>query len=133
MDNFYRHYIVVDDDALVIDTLSDGIRPVPADAIMVCDKGGYQFAMPGTHEVNPCLYTLDGISLYKWDGTQVLPRTEAEIQADREALPPPPPTTSEQIAALETALCEQDGAASQRMADIETALCEMDSTNGGGI
>ena len=29
------------------------------------------------------LYTMDGISRYKWDGTQVIERTEEELDADR--------------------------------------------------
>lgn len=45
------------------------------------------------------LLTDDGIPLYKWDGGQVVPRTEAEIETDRAAIPPPPPSPQEQLRA----------------------------------
>ena len=42
---------------------------------------------------------MDGIPLYKWDGTQVTHRTEEEIEADRAAIPAPPPGPMEVLRA----------------------------------
>ena len=42
---------------------------------------------------------MDGIPLYHWDGEQAVPRTEADINADREAIPAPPPSPQEQLRA----------------------------------
>ena len=57
---------------------------------------------------NPCqshyfadgLYTMDGIPLYRWDGTRAVERTEEELEADRAARPAPPPTTEEVLLEL---------------------------------
>ena len=56
--------------------------------------------------------TDDGIPSYRWDGTQAVERTEAELDADRAARPAPPPTTEEVL--LELA------------ADHEARLCEIE-------
>ena len=42
---------------------------------------------------------MDGIPLYHWDREQAVPRTEADINADREAIPAPPPSPQEQLRA----------------------------------
>ncbi len=102
MDDFYnRHYITVDTAGCIVDSWSDGPYPDrdTAGAICINDKGGYQFRMFSGGEENPALYTMDGIPLYKWDEEQVVPRTEAEIAADRVPIPEPPPSAQEQLRA----------------------------------
>lgn len=42
---------------------------------------------------------MDGIPRYRWDGTQVIERTEEEIEADRAAIPAPPPSETKQLKA----------------------------------
>lgn len=68
-------------------------------AICINDKGGYQFSLYPGGEENPPICTMDGIPMYKWDGSQVVPRTETEIEADRAAIPEPPPSAQEQLRA----------------------------------
>ena len=51
---------------------------------------------------------MDGMPLYKWDGTQAVERTEEELEVDRVARPAPPPTTGERIANLEEQLAQSD-------------------------
>ena len=48
------------------------------------------------------LHTSDGIPRYHWDGTQVIQRTEEEIEEDRAAIPAPPvsPTNAELMDAI---------------------------------
>ena len=58
------------------------------------------------------LYTDDGILRYKWTGSEIVERTEEEMEADRAARPAPPPTTEEVL--LELA------------ADHEARLCEIE-------
>lgn len=102
MSKFYcKHYITTDAQGLITAGWSDGPSPERdiANAICINEQGGYQFRLSPGGEENPPLYTVDGIPLYRWDGTQVLPRTEAEIAADRAALPKPPPTAQEQLRA----------------------------------
>ena len=79
------HYITTDAQGRITDGWSDGPHPErdTAGAICINEQGGYQFdSLPG-REINPCLHAGDGIPLYKWDGTQVVPRTEEELAADR--------------------------------------------------
>lgn len=106
MDNeFYnKHYITARPDGAIINAWSDGPHSEKdiTNAICINDKGGYQFRLiiDGKQtEENPPIYTMPGIPLYKWDGSQVIPRTEAEIEADRAAIPEPPPSPLERLRA----------------------------------
>ncbi len=102
MDEFYnRHYITIDDQNRITATWSDGPHPDrdTTDAICINDRGGYQFRLFPGGEENPAIYTMDNIPLYKWDGEQVVARTEEEIAADRAAIPEPPPSAQEQLRA----------------------------------
>lgn len=86
--SYNRHYITTDAQGRITSGWSDGPHPERdiTDAICINDQGGYQFRLTPGGEENPPLYTLDGIPLYRWDGAQVLPRTEEKIAADR--IPP---------------------------------------------
>lgn len=101
-----RHYITTDADGRVTDYWSDGPHPGrdTTGAICINGQGGYQFRFVPGGEENPPLRTMDGTLLYKWDGENVLTRTEAEIQADRDAIPAPPPSPAERLDALEAAI-----------------------------
>lgn len=101
-DEFYnRHYITTDAQGRITYAWSDGPHPDrdTSDAICINEEGSYQFRLTPSGEENPPLYTMDGIPLYKWDGEQIVPRTEAEIAADRAAIPEPPPSPQEQLRA----------------------------------
>ena len=89
MDEFYnRHYITTDAQGRIIDGWSDGPHPErdTTNAICVNEQGGYQFRLYPGGEENPPLRAEDGVSLYRWDGEQVILRTGEEIAADR--IPP---------------------------------------------
>lgn len=99
---FYNKYFLkTREDGAIIDAWSDGpLRDKPTDgAILLTDRGGYQFRLYPGGEENPPLWTEDGLPLYKWDGEAVQRRTEAEIEADRKAIPPPPPSRYEVLRA----------------------------------
>lgn len=98
---YNRHYITIDTQNRVTDAWSDGPHPDrdTAGAICINEEGGYQFRLYPGGEENPSMYTMDGIPLYKWDGEQVVRRTEKEIEADRAAIPAPPPSLQEQLRA----------------------------------
>ncbi len=102
MNEFYnKHYITVDADGRITDGWSDGPHPDKdtAGAICINEQGGYQLRLTPDGEENPALYAMDGIALYKWDGEQVLRRTDEELAADRAAIPSPLPTAQEQLRA----------------------------------
>lgn len=104
MDEFYnRHYITTDSQGRITDGWSDGPRPErdAAGAICINEQGGYQFRLTPGGEENPPIYTMDGIPLYRWDGAQVLPRTQEEIAAGR--VPPLESVQAAKLAALSAA------------------------------
>ncbi len=78
---YNRHYITTDDQG------------------RINEQGGYQFRLFLNGDENPSLRAMDGIPLYRWDGEQAVARTEAEIAADRAALPRAAPTSQEQLRA----------------------------------
>lgn len=98
---FNHHYIITRSDGAITGAWSDGPHPEkdPANAICINGQGGYQFRLYPDGEENPAIYDDDGIPLYKWDGEQVVPRTEEEIEADRAAIPEPPPSAQERLRA----------------------------------
>ena len=101
-EKFYnQHYITTRSDGAITDAWSDGPHPEKDTATAICinERGGYQFRLYPGGEENPHIYDMDGIPLYKWDGQQVVRRTEAEIAADRAAIPPAPPSAQEQLRA----------------------------------
>ena len=74
---YYKHYIRIDEDNNIIKGFSDAFEQPQADDICINEQGGYQFRLEPGGEENPLLYTMDGIPLYRWDGT-VVKRTEAK-------------------------------------------------------
>ena len=111
MQEYYnRHYIITDEHSRIISVWSDGPHPEKdtTNAICINEQGGYQLRLYpfypwlNSHmrtEENPPIFDMDGIPLYKWDGSQVVRRTEEEIAADRAAIPAPPPSAQEQLRA----------------------------------
>lgn len=93
MGGFYnKHYITVDNQSRITDGWSDGPHPDrdTTNATLLTDQGGYQFRLFPGGEENPPLYDWNGmIPFYKWDGSQVIRRTQEEVEADRAALPVP--------------------------------------------
>jgi len=102
---FYnKHYASVDDRDRIVEIWSNGPNPGRNTETAICinEKGSYQvyLTVEGERtEENPRLLTYDGIPLYKWNGEQVISRTEEEIAADRAAIPAPPPSPQEQLRA----------------------------------
>ena len=102
MTEYYnKHYIKVDPEGRITSCWSDG--PISdrdtSNAVLLTDQGGYQFRLTPGGEENPPLYTEDGIPLYRWDGAQVVRRSEEEVQADRAAIPVPAPSEQERLRA----------------------------------
>lgn len=100
---YSKHYIITDARGRIVTGWSDGPHPErdTTNAICINQQGGYQFQLIPGGEENPPLYTMDGILLYRWDGAQVLPRTEEEIAADR--IPPLKSVRASKLAELSAA------------------------------
>lgn len=99
--NDIRHYIAIDAQGRITSGWSDGPQRDrdTTGAVCINEAGGYQFRLHPGGEENPPLYTEDGIPLYRWDGGQVVRRSEEEVQADRAALPAPAPSEQERLRA----------------------------------
>ena len=53
---------------------------------------GDRFSLAQSHYLDGGLYTMKGIPRYKYEGGACVLRSEAEIAADRDALPKPQPS-----------------------------------------
>lgn len=89
--NFYnKHYITVDAENRIVGGFSDAFRAPADEHICINEKGGYQFRLFPNGEENPSLFDWNGmVPLYKYEGGEVIKRTEEEIEAEREAIPAP--------------------------------------------
>ena len=102
MKTYNKHYISIDAGSRVMHGFSDAFHQPGAEDICINEQGGYQFRLTPDGMENPVLHTYDGIPLYRWDGAQVVGRTEEEIEEDRAAIPAPPvsPTNAELMDAI---------------------------------
>lgn len=110
--HYHHHYIRTDDCGCIIDGWSDGPYPIrdSSGAICINDHGGYQFRLTTNGVENPPLCSIDEIPLYKWNGEQVLPRTDAEIESDRASVQSKQiPSTEQRLEALEAAMLSMMG------------------------
>lgn len=101
---YSRHYITVDKQACITDGWSDGPRrdKCTDNAICISEHGGYCFRLLPNGEENPPLSDMRRIPLYKYINDQIIPRTQAEIDADY--IPPPDiPNIDQRISDLEDA------------------------------
>lgn len=98
MKEYYNnYYIALDGRGCITDGWSDGPHPErsPSEGICINNRGDYQFKLFPDGEENPFLFNEQGIPLYRWDGKEIILRTEEEIAADLAALPEPEPTLEE--------------------------------------
>lgn len=82
------HYIQLDDQNRIVKGFSNAFEQPGVTDICINEHGGRHFELNG--HINPPLFNNQGITLYKWDGTQVIERTQQEIQLDIDALLTPP-------------------------------------------
>lgn len=91
VEDFYnRHYIRTNESGLIVDGWSDGPLPDrPTEgAVLLTDKGGYQFRLFLDGEENPALFEQEHwIPLYAYEEGAVRARTEEEIAADIASIP----------------------------------------------
>ena len=130
MEMYYnKHYITVDAENRITNGFSDAFRQPSETDICINEQGGYQFRLlvklvddEGNESIvrsveNPPLRDYAGTCLYKWDGENVLYRTEEEIDADRPAAPEPAPSSD-----LETRISAVESDVADLTAAVEKGL-----------
>lgn len=100
---FNRYYLKTREDGCIVDAWSDGPQAGHStEGYIQFGQGGYQLRLTinGVEtEENPCLWTMEGVPLYKYVDGQITKRSEEEIQKEIDQIPPPPPSEIEQIRA----------------------------------
>lgn len=89
-----KHYIRIDANNIVIHRFSDAFEAPLETDICVDTDAGRHYNDPYMNE--------RGQFLYKWDGVDQMPRTQAELDAEWAARPPDPETDGQKIDRLET-------------------------------
>lgn len=98
-----RVYILLDEKERIVRI--EGEYSLPSDLMgwVQIDEGyGDRFSLAQSHYLDGSLRTLDGIPRYKYDGRACVLRSEAEIAADRDALPKPQPSQLDRVEAQAT-------------------------------
>lgn len=84
--SYNKHYIRTRADGGIVDGFSDAFRKPSDGDICINEQGGYQFRLYPDGEENPMLFEGFGsVPLYKWTGSEVVRRSEDELDADRRA------------------------------------------------
>ena len=98
-------YIRTDDQGRIVRCEGEYTLPSDLDGWILIEEGSPcdRLNLAQSHYFDGGLYTMDGIPRYRWDGTQAVERTEAELEADRAAIPEPKPskTVEARLTALE--------------------------------
>lgn len=103
-------YVKTDDSGRI--TRCEGGYTTPSDlnGWTEIDEGtGDRYNLCQSHYFANGLYTQDGLPRYKLEDGKPVERTEAELQADRDAAPAPPPTSEARLSALESAMLAMMG------------------------
>ena len=103
MEHFtYKVYARLDGAGNITAINSSAFLQDATDWTLIDEGVGDRYHHAQGHYLDGGIYTDDGIPLYRWDGTQVIQRTEEEIEADRAAIPAPPigPTNAELMDAI---------------------------------
>lgn len=125
---YNKHYVAIDAQNRIVDGWSTGPFPYKnsKNSILINLQGGYQFRLvfhsvftptkPENEEdvqlseyqervitryseENPSLFNMDGIPLYKYEGGEIIKRTEIEIEEDYANIPASPPSEQEKMEA----------------------------------
>ena len=97
-------FVQINSKNLIIAINSDAFLPDPSEWTQIDEGEGDRYHHAQGNYLPKPLMTMQGIPQYKLVNGEVQERTAEEIQADIDAIPPPPPTAEDRIRALETEL-----------------------------
>lgn len=98
-----RVYILLDEQNRIIRI--EGEYSLPGDLtgwVQIDEEYGDKFSLAQSHYLDGGLYTMQGIPRYKYEDGACVLRSEAEIAADRDALPKPQPSQLDRVEAQAT-------------------------------
>ena len=100
--NTYKVYAHLDSAGNITAVHSSAFLDDHTDWTLIDEGTGDRYHHAQGHYLPDGLHTSDGIPRYHWDGTQVIQRTEEEIEEYRAAIPAPPvsPTNAELMDAI---------------------------------
>ena len=98
-----RVYILLDEKERIVRVEGEYSLPSDLTGWVQIDEGyGDRFSLAQSHYLDGGLYTHDGIPRYKYEGGVCVLRSEAELAADRDALPKPQPSQLDRVEAQAT-------------------------------
>ena len=98
-----RVYILLDEKERIVRIEGEYSLPSDLTGWVQIDEGyGDRFSLAQSHYLDGGLYTTQGIHRYKYEGGACVLRSEAEIAADRNALPKPQPSQLDRVEAQAT-------------------------------
>ena len=98
-----RVYILLDEKERIVRIEGEYSLPSDLTGWVQIDEGyGDRFSLAQGHYLDGGLYTTQGIPRYKYEGGACVLRSEAELAADRDALPKPQPSQMDRVEAQAT-------------------------------
>ena len=98
-----RVYILLDEKERIVRIEGEYSLPSDLTGWVQIDEGyGDRFSLAQSHYLDGGLYTHDGIPRYKYEGGACVLRSDAEIAADRDALPKRQPSQLDRVEAQAT-------------------------------
>ena len=98
-----RVYILLDEKERIVRIEGEYSLPADLTGWVQIDEGyGDKYSLAQSHYLDGGLYTMQGIPRYKYEGGACVLRSEAEIAADRDALPKPQPSQMDRVEAQAT-------------------------------
>lgn len=96
-------YVLLDEQNCI--TRIEGQYSLPADLtgwVQIDEGYGDRYSLAQSHYLDGGLYTMQGIPRYKYEDGACVLRSEAELAADRDALPKPQPSQLDRVEAQAT-------------------------------
>ena len=98
-----RVYILLDEKERIVRIEGEYSLPSDLTGWVQIDEGyGDRFSLAQSHYLDGGLYTHQGIPRYKYEDGACVLRSEAELAADRDALPKPQPSQLDRVEAQAT-------------------------------
>ena len=96
-------YVLLDEKERIVRIEGEYSLPSDLTGWVQIDEGyGDRFSLAQSHYLDGGLYTTQGIPRYKYEDGACVLRSEAEIAADRDALPKPQPSQLDRVEAQAT-------------------------------